>query len=115
MRPGRRYSKVDIYELIGDNASIVQLQEKAIKLYKKMLYKRISTVTEVMDLNSKSNSTVDYQNLHAIYGQWEFSEPSSEYSNGTITMDRNTFDLTQVKPTEIPPKEKKKEEYLTED
>ena len=63
MRPGRRYSKVDIYELIGDNANIVQLQEKAIKLYKEMLYKRISTVTEVMDLNSRLGELLKHKEV----------------------------------------------------
>ena len=63
MRPGRKYSKVDIYGLIGDNASIVQLQEKAIKLYKKMLYKRISTVTEVMDLNSRLGELLKHKEV----------------------------------------------------
>ncbi|MFC1716942.1 hypothetical protein ACFL6S_24960 [Candidatus Poribacteria bacterium] len=63
MKPGKRYSKAQIYGLIGSNAELVRLQEKAIKLYKQMLYKRIGTVTEVMDLNTKLGDLLKHKEM----------------------------------------------------
>ncbi len=63
MKPGRRYSRTDVYGLIGSNAELVRLQEKTIKLYKQMLYKRIGTVTEVMDLNAKLGDLLKHREM----------------------------------------------------
>jgi subtilisin family serine protease len=58
------------------------------------------TVSAVLSLDQtgSSNTTIDFQNLHAVYGQWEFSASSLEYSNGTITMDKYFFDLGNIQP-----------------
>lgn len=63
MKPGRRYSKAQIYGLIGSNAELVRLQEKAIKLYKQMVYKRIGAVTEVMDLNTRLGDLLKHKEM----------------------------------------------------
>ncbi len=60
----------------------------------------------VVDHSINSNSMIDFQDLHAQYGQWEFSRPSNDYSNGSITIDRFFFDLSNVHALEKPPEEK---------
>ncbi len=57
-----------------------------------------------LDQSNKYNTSFDFENHHAIYGQWELSEPSLEYSNGTITLNRFFFDLGYVKTMVNPPK-----------
>jgi len=64
----------------------------------------------IMDQTGNSDISMEYSNLLAAYGQWKFAEPSSEYSNGTITMDRYFFDLSKVHDMEKPPKIRPKEE-----
>jgi len=67
----------------------------------------------ILDQTGTYNTSIDFENLHAIFGQWEFSEPSNGYSNGTITMDRYFFDLANVQPLMVPPtiKEEKEEVF----
>ncbi|MBD3183116.1 hypothetical protein GF312_12550 [Candidatus Poribacteria bacterium] len=63
LRPGSKPNKIEIYQMIGDNANIVQLQEQAINLYKKMLYKRINTISQVIDLNSKLGDLLEHKEM----------------------------------------------------
>ncbi len=67
----------------------------------------------ILDQSGSSNITIEYSNLLAAYGQWEFAEPSPEYSNITITMERFEFDLSQVQPMEkLPIVSEKEEQYI---
>jgi serine protease AprX len=63
-----------------------------------------------LDQSTLSNTTIDFESLYAVYGQWEFSTPSYGYSNGTITMEKYFFDLSNVQPFEEPPVARKKSE-----
>jgi len=62
------------------------------------------------DQSSASNSTLDFYDLHAAYGQWEFGEPADGYSNGTVTKKCRYFDLAMVLNPNPPPEEKPPEE-----
>jgi len=64
----------------------------------------------IIDQNGNSDIYLDHSNLLAAYGQWRFAEPSQEYSNGTLTMDRFFFDLSYVHDLEEPPEIRPKEE-----
>jgi subtilisin family serine protease len=63
-----------------------------------------------MDHASNPDAMIDFYNFHAQYGQWEFGEPSANYENGTITMERYFFDLANVHPLEIPEVSEEQEE-----
>ncbi|WP_455391745.1 S8 family serine peptidase [[Eubacterium] cellulosolvens] len=58
------------------------------------------TASAVLTLDQTGNlsTAIDFENLHAVYGQWEFSNPSLEYSNGTITMTKYFFDVGNIQP-----------------
>jgi hypothetical protein len=60
------------------------------------------TVSAVLTLDQTDaeNTTIEFESLYAVYGQWEFSQPSIGYSNGTITMDKYFFDLANIHPFE---------------
>ncbi len=71
------------------------------------------TISAVISLEQQTNPdlVIDFQDLHAQYGQWEFAKPSGDYSNGTITMDRYFFELGYVHSMEQPKKKEKVEEF----
>lgn len=52
----------------------------------------------IFDQSSVSNSTIDQDNFHAIYGQWEPSTPEPGYANGTVSKEAYMFDLAYVHP-----------------
>jgi len=64
-----------------------------------------------VDQSSTYNTTFEHESLYAAYGQWEYEEPSSDYMNGTITMEKYFFDLAMVQPIEGPPLEEPDEEF----
>jgi hypothetical protein len=68
----------------------------------------VSTVL-VLQLSGTNDTFIDYENLLAAYGQWEFSSPSNEYANGSITMSKYYFELGNIQPLEAPPEEEKAE------
>jgi serine protease AprX len=61
------------------------------------------SVVLTLDQSGAGNTSIDFMNYHAVYGQWEFSSPSMGYSNGTITVNRYFFDLGNVEPFSTPP------------
>jgi serine protease AprX len=70
------------------------------------------TVSAIMTMDHAANpdAFIDFRNFHAQYGQWEFADPSYEYQNGTITMERHFFELANVNPICTPPEPKEEEE-----
>jgi subtilisin family serine protease len=63
-----------------------------------------------LDLSNNQDSKIEFRDLHAQFGQWEFSVPSKEYNNGSITMDQFFYDLSLVQPRIQPEQKKQKTE-----
>ena len=66
----------------------------------------------VLDQSAKYNVTIEHENLHAVYGQWEYENPSMSYTNGTITMEKYFFDLANIHAMEEPPKPEEEKPML---
>lgn len=64
-----------------------------------------------VDQSSQSNFTLEFEDLHAATGQWEFGTPSSTYANGTISKQCYFYDLAAVGPLEVEPEVKEPDRF----